>query len=185
MKVIKKLSDWKIWLFFILPIILYITWLVILIYVAGNQIYEAPLIISAQLLLVVGALLMFFHDIFGRLKQKHIILNIASILLFVCFLALQVAIMVMIPKAFNVYREKEILYEEYKETSSSDEDHQDKRNAWFEAVDESSQMSFTLSFMTYGSMIACTLACICAKPTKKNTTDSTDTSEENKIDITE
>lgn len=180
-KFIKKLSDWKIWLFMILPIILLIIWLSIMIYCCVNSLYNATLIIGVQVLFPVAIILMSCDTIFKGIKQKHYLRGIASVALMVCFLGLQIASMVMLPKLIELSQEEENLYQIYKETSYGDASHEELQDAWREANREVSNLSFTLQLINSGSYVAVVVFNFCRPHVKQKSNDDNNESDNNNL----
>ena len=163
MNIKKKFLKLKTWVFFVLPCVLFISWLIILIYAYENSINDASLIIGAQLILVAGALIMFCPAIFKRIPKRPLIRGIVSVVLFVCFLGFQVASMAIVPKLCYIWQAHEQIYAELIETSSDDADYQELWTAWKNTNKEQRALKFKAQIFNSVSCIALSLACICAK----------------------
>ena len=70
MKFLKKFTDWKVWLFIILPIVMIIAYIATGIYIYVNSVYNIPLIIVMLALFPAACLLLFMHPHGLRIKQK-------------------------------------------------------------------------------------------------------------------
>lgn len=120
MKFLKKLTDWKVWLFIILPIVMIIAYIATGIYIYANSVYNIPLIIVTLALFPAACLLLFMHPHDLRIKQKHPRRSVASIAFMLCFLVLQITVIVMTPALVSTYQEEQQLYQTLQETSSDD-----------------------------------------------------------------
>ena len=82
MKFIQKISDWKTWLFTILPITLLVSSLSIAIYLCVKSWYNAPILICLEALFTIAFLLMDgYAFVFEPIRQKHYIRGSAAIFL--------------------------------------------------------------------------------------------------------
>lgn len=180
MQFIKKLSDWKIWLFAILPIILLAFWLSVMIYCYVNSSYNALIIVSTQALFPIACILMNSYSLFFQIKQKHYIRGIASIALMLCFLGLQITIMVFIPKLIELSQEEQSTYQIYKETSYDDDNYSERQNAWRTANKKSHDLNFKMQFISYGSMFAFIIGEICSPTFKQKNEDNNENGNINK-----
>ncbi len=167
MKFIKKLADWKTWVFNILPILLFVAWAAILIYAIKNSITDPALVICAQLLLTVAMLLLISTDVFKQFKQKPIIASIASVALTACFVGLQVATMVLFPHLCDLSDKENSLHETLIEMTRDDAEYEKTHDAWLEVSDDLHDIWFTMDMLSSASFIAIGLGTICSKNTKK------------------
>lgn len=178
---IKKLSDWKVWLFTILPIILLGAWFVIMIICYAKSSHNAALIIGAQVLFPIAIILMNCNAIFVRIKQKLYIRVITSIALTLCFLGMQIATMVMLPELIEISQEEKNLYQSYKETSYDDPTYEERWDAWITANKKERDLGFTIQLLSSGSMIAVVFAVVCCPPVKQKNGEPDTISEDNKV----
>ncbi|MDE6585641.1 MAG: hypothetical protein K2K80_03055 [Clostridia bacterium] len=180
MKIIRKLLDWKVWVFTIFPLILLAAWLGVLIYVYEKSIYEAPLIIGAQILFIFAIILIIVPSIILRLKQKKYIRGLSAVVFMLCFLGLQIALMTMTPSLIDIAQEERNLYQIYYESSYDDADHSEKREAWRIVRDKEYNLSFAMSMMNNASMIGIALSGICSQSHKRNKDEVENQSTDNK-----
>lgn len=167
MKFIKKLSDWKIWLFCILPITMLAVWFALMIYAYVKGINNSTFFVCCEPLFIVAVLLMIGYAIFSQLKRKHILRSIAGIVFVVCFLGLQIAQLAMIPTFFSLSQEEDELYQLYIDTPYEDIAFKQRQDAWIDVKREVSDLSFTIHFINLGSYAAFAFACFCCSPAKQ------------------
>ncbi|MCH5163948.1 MAG: hypothetical protein J1F36_02910 [Clostridiales bacterium] len=170
MKMLKKLSNWKTWVFFILPLLMLLSNFGILIYEAATKSYNASLIVLAEILLIIGVVLFFCNNIFYRIRQKSLVRGIAAILFAVCFICLRVAFVVKSPEYCNVSIEYEKQYEEWKDIPYENKDEfREKYDALQQVRDLQRDLGFTLEFLHIGSLGALSFMAFCVgNPKKEN-----------------
>lgn len=168
MKFSKKLLNWKIWLFRILPIVLFVTWLSLMIYVYVNRLYNATLIISTQALFSIAFVLLSADSIVLRIKQKHYVRGIAALLFCCAFLGLQISTMVMVPKLIDASNEKQSAYQVLQETDFDDVAYKGLWNSWITTNDKTYKISQTMQLLSMGSYFAILFTGIAGQPAKKD-----------------
>lgn len=176
MRIIKKLSDWKTWLFGIIPIILYAVWFALMVYAYVRHINNPIFIIGSQIPFVVAILLLIGCKIFLQFKGKNfknIICGIAGTLFLACFLGLQITQLTMIPKLCSTSQEADELYQIYKDTPYGDATYYQHQDEWTKANNEVADLSFKIGFITIGIHAAILFATLCC-PHAKQKTDKSD-----------
>lgn len=170
MRFLKKLTDWKTWVFTILPLILFAIFFALLIYAYKKSPYNAPLIISAMTLLPTALILINAYPISLRIKQKHYIRGLASIAFILLFLGLQIVSMVMLPKLIETSQNEQNAYQNLLDTSFDDENRSKLWDAWEAANEKAHDIDFKMEFLYLGSMVALAFAEIIC-PSRKRKTD--------------
>ncbi len=140
---------------------------------------NAPLIIGALLLFVIGALLAFCPNIFKHIKEKHLICGIASLAFIIAFLVFEVIIIFLIPKQCDLSQEVDRLHEIYFDMSRDDPEYETVHDEWYEAFCARSDLSFKIKMLLGGGNIALALATICTNNHKKENTESSEQNENN------
>lgn len=171
-KVYQKLLSPKFWLTIILPIILLTVWISLVIFISIQHINNLTLVIFAQSCFIVAVLIMSGYEIYEQFKYRHIIRGVAVIISLVCFLGLQIAHLVMIPKFYNAVQEENELYQIYKDTPFDDTDYNQLWDLWREAVHEVTDLKFTIGFINWGSYVAIFLGGLCWNKQKSNAIDN-------------
>ena len=176
MRFLKKFTDWKVWLFIILPIVMIIAYIATGIYIYVNSVYNIALIIVTLALFPAACFLTFIcpHD--RRINQKHPWRSAASIAFMLCFLVLQITFIVMTPDLVSTYQEEQQLYQALQETSSDDEEFSERLHDWSSANKKTNNARSTWQFVFYGSLWALTLSSLCAPKGKHDTDESKDNS---------
>lgn len=172
MKFTKKLLNWKIWLLKILPIVLFISWLSLMIYIYVNRLYNATLIISTQALFPLAFVLLNADSIVLRIKERRYVRGIASLLLCCAFLGLQIATIAMVPELIEASNEKQNAYQVLQETDFDDATYKEQWNAWKTANDKAHNVSQAMRLLSMGSYLAIVLTGICDQPVKKDKEES-------------
>lgn len=178
MKFLKKFTDWKVWLFIILPIVMIITGFAIGIYIYVNPIYNIPLLIVMLALFPAACLLMFMHPHDRQIKKKHPWRSAASMALMLCFLVLQITAIVMTSDFVSTYQEEQQLYQALQETSSDDAEFSECFDDWSSANKKANNARSTWQFLFYGSLWALTLSSLCAPKGNHDTNKNKDNSKE-------
>lgn len=178
MRFLKKFTDWKVWLFIILPIVMIIAYIATGIYIYVNSVYNIPLIIVMLALFPAACLLLFMHPHGLRIKQKHPWRSVASIAFMLCFLVLQITVIVMTPALVSTYQEEQQLYQALQETSSDDAEFSERFDDWSSENKKANNARSTSQFVFYGSLWALTLSSLCAPYGKHDTNESKDNSKE-------
>jgi len=163
----KKLSDWKFWIFGILPSLRLAGCIALTGYGWANHITDYPLAVFAQYLLVTAMLLFSCPRVVTLFRQKHLLRAIFSLACILIFLGLEIATMALLPKLFELSNEERRLRDEYLESSFDDESFHEKHDAWYEAYDDVADLNFTLEFMNLGGILAIALSPVVMKPNKK------------------
>lgn len=172
MKFITKLRDWKFWLFWVIPIPMFIAGVAICIYGYKTSSNDPALFIVAQLLFVFAAILIYAPIICNSFKQKHYIRSITSVIFFLCFICLHISAMITVPKLYNDIQEKNRLYEEYITTPTDDAEYYARRDAWYQAINEESNLSFNLSLMLDIGTVSLGLSSIIIKINNSKTSET-------------
>ncbi len=167
MKVIKFFKNPKNWAFIILPVFLFIGWLALLIYADIISTTNPALVITAQLLIIVGVILIFIPAFYKLTKRKQLLKIIASAVLAACFLGLQIFVVVTIPKLCEAERERQELYEEFKKLSFDDENYCEAASRVTDAALKRDDFSIKIEIANAVSFTTFIAADAFAKPTKK------------------
>lgn len=178
MRFLKKFTDWKVWLFIILPIVMIIAYIAIGIYIYANFVYNIPLIIVMLALFPAACFLMFIAPHDRRIKQKHPWRSVASIAFMLCFFVLQITSIVMTPDLVSTYQKEQQLYQTLKETSSDDAEFSERLHDWSSTNKKMNNARSTWQFLFYGSLWALTLSSLCVPKGKHDTDESKDNSKE-------
>ncbi len=154
MKLSKKIFNWKTWLFGILPIILFVCWLSLMIYIYVNRLYNATLIISVQVLFPLAFVLLEVDSIVLLIKEKHYVRGIVLLLILCVILALQIVQMTMVPKLIEASEEEQNAFQILEDTSYDDADYKKHWTAWKTADDKAYNISLTMRLLDMGSCVA-------------------------------
>lgn len=164
LKLIDRIKNYKTWLFLIFPCCLYVSYLVLMIYVIAKSIYTPVSLVCLNILFIVASTLISIPIVIKKIKSKRKIQGIFSLTFFICFLALQVIYMVLVPKLVRLSEQTEILKTELNETSDSD--YREKFDEWFKSYSEESSLSIAVGLVYSGSLVSLCLLDVTDKTQK-------------------
>ncbi|MGN1372914.1 MAG: hypothetical protein ACI4VK_02570 [Candidatus Coproplasma sp.] len=154
MKLLKKLRDWKVWVFTIFPIAMIVAWFAITITILASGKYTTALVLTAQALLPVAVLLMFGFQIFTRIREKSYLRSAIAIVLILLFSGLQITAFIKLPDLIEKEQEKQRLYQILEETPREDPDYWERHEEWNDAYNKAYDASSTLQWINLGSYAA-------------------------------
>lgn len=154
MKVLKKLKDWKVWVFTILPFALIAVWFTIIIVILASGKYTTALVITAMALLPVAVCLLFAQQVFLRIREKRYIRSVIAIVLLLLFLGLQITALVRVPDSIVKVQEKQRLHQIVEEIPYDAPEYRERFDAWNDAVDRAYDARTTLNWIAWGSYVA-------------------------------
>ncbi len=173
MKFLKSLTDWKTWVFTIIPFILCIAAVGIGIYAVKKETVLVADAIIAFLLLVISATLPLGRLIFMCFKEGKYIRGSISVLLVVGYLCVVGVSSAKIPKILRLENERDELYEIWMETPYEDETYQQKRQAWWDKTEEVDDIHFSFRMVLWVSSLVVYIGnCFIANPNKKKDSDN-------------
>ncbi|MGN0683451.1 MAG: hypothetical protein ACI4JY_07210 [Oscillospiraceae bacterium] len=179
MKFLKKLTDWKTWLFTILPIALIVAHFSIIFSILASNKYTTALVIIAMALLTVALLLMSGSQIFLRIREKHYLRPIIAVVFLLLSLGLQITAIVRVPDLIEKEQEKQRLHQILEDTPYDDPEYRERFDAWGNAVDRANDASTTLKWIVWGSYASWVFVALSAHTGKHETDEDKDKKEEN------
>ncbi|MGN0811993.1 MAG: hypothetical protein ACI4MQ_00585 [Candidatus Coproplasma sp.] len=178
MKFLKKLKDWKAWVFTILPYALIVAHFSIMISILASGKYTTALVITAMALLPVALLLMYGFQVFLRIREKRYLRSIIAVVFLLLSIGLQITAMVKLPDLIEKEQEKQRLHQIVEETPYDDPEYRQRFDAWGDAVDRAYDASTTLNWIMWGSYASWVFVALSVHSSKRDNDEDKDKKEE-------